>query len=341
MKTQSVSLALVLIISLAGSVLAQPPPRDHQTPLDEALELFQQYSGKTVLRSPNLPSITEFNKPIPSSDTNGMRMVLENELLNKGVELIPLEDAIAMAVEPGWKSSPAANYIATIKPRTAQASASKLPASNGEKPAEESIPAGTIYFSSADLNQVLEIYAMLLNRNILRSAQLTSSTFTVRTQQQLTKSAAIYLFEAALALNGIASVDDGTNFVQVVPISRIANLKLRAPQRTPGDPVLDPTAIREFGYLRFPVPARGKQPSGRGTVNDMVAYYAELTGRTAVPTSNVGGMPAVFKAQTLLTKAEVLYALETTLALNGVAIIEVDDKTIRAGHLGERAEAAK
>src|SRR5689334_9568617 len=94
MKTTTISLALVLIVPVAGtSVLAQSPPRDHQAPLDEALELYQEYSGKTVLRSPNLPSLKEFNKPIPSSDTNGMRVVLENELLNKGVQLIPLDDA--------------------------------------------------------------------------------------------------------------------------------------------------------------------------------------------------------------------------------------------------------
>jgi hypothetical protein len=323
-------------------MLAQPPPRDHQTPLDEALELYQQYSGKTVLRSPNLPSISEFDKPIPSSDTNGMRVVLENELLNKGVELISLDDAIAMAVESGWKNSSAANYIATIKRRPAQvlAAASNVPAPDGEKPAEDSIPPGTVDFRGADIHQFLDIYALLLNRNLLRSP-IISSTFKLHTQTPLTKSAAIYLLEVSLALNGIASVDDGTNFVQIVPINRIANVKLQAPQRNADDPVLNPTTSREFGYLHSPMPGKGEQKASQGPVNDMVAYYAELTGRTAVPASNAGRMLAIFKAQTPLTKAEMLYALDTTLALNGVAIIEVDDKTIRAGYMNERTEAAK
>jgi hypothetical protein len=343
MKAAQGMFASSLFIAFASACFAQAPSSDKRTPVDEALELYQQFSGKTVIRSPNLPSLSEFNKPIPSSDTNGMRIVLENELLNKGIELVPLSGLIVMAVESGWKNSPAAKYIATIKPRPAQVSvyASELPASNGEKPAEEPIAPGTIDFRGASINQFLDLYAMLLNRNLLRSAQIASSTFKLHTQTPFTKSAVIYLLEVALALNGIASVDDGTDFLQVVPISRIPNLKLQAPQPSPGDPLLDPKSVRDFGYLRSFVPGQGTQISSQEGVNDMVAYYAELTGRTAVSTSKVRGVPAIFRAQTPLTRAEVLYALETTLALNGLAIIEVDDKTIRAGNINERSQASK
>jgi hypothetical protein len=327
MKPATVSLALVLIVSLAErSVLAQAPPREHQTPLDEALELYQECTGNTVLRSPNLPSLTEFNKPILSSDTNGMRIVLENELLNKGIELIPLDNTTAMAVESGWKNSPTANYIATIKPRPTQGSVStsNVPASTDEKPTEPLIPRGTIDFRGADINQFLEIYALLLNRNLLR-APIISSAFKLHTQTPFTKSAVIYLLEVSLALNGIASVDDGTNFLQIVPINQVANLKLGAPQRNPDDALLEPNTIQDFRF----------SPGSR-----LVDYYAELTGRT-VSTSKVGGPSLVFKAQTRLTKPELLYALETTLALNGLAIVELDDKTVRAGYLHELKKADK
>jgi len=147
-----------LFIAFASACLAQAPSWDKRTPLDEALDLYQQFSGKTVLHSPNLPNLSEFNKPIPSSDTNGMKIVLENELLNKGVEFVPLGDVIVMAVESGWKNSPTANYISTIKPQLPPSPA--VPVSNGEKPAEESIPPGTIDFRGADLNQFLDLYAM-------------------------------------------------------------------------------------------------------------------------------------------------------------------------------------
>jgi hypothetical protein len=343
MKAAQGMVASLLSIAFASACLAQGPSGQRLTPLDEALELYQDFSGKTVLRSPNLPSLSEFNKPIASSDTNGMRIVLENELHNKSIELVPLGEVIVMAVESGWKNSPTANYIATIKARPTQArvSTSNIPPSNTEKPAEEPTPAGTIDFRGASIDQFLDLYAMLLNRNLLRSPQFSSSIFKLRTQTPFTKSAVIYLLEVALALNGIASIDDGTNFLQVVPINRIADLKLRAPQRCPDDPLLDPKTFRDVDYPRPFVPGKGAQTASHGTVNDMIAYYAELTGRTAVPTGKVNGVPANFRAQTPLTKVEVLYALETTLALNGLAIIELDDKTIRAGYIDERSQAAK
>jgi hypothetical protein len=67
----------------------------------------------------------------------------------------------------------------------------------------------------------------------------------------------------------------------------------------------------------------------------LVSYYAELTGRTVNSSNQVRAAVMLLKAQTRLTKPELLYALETTLALNGLAIIEVDDKTIRAGYMRE------
>jgi hypothetical protein len=322
MKTLTPNLALALmVLAFGGPAFAQGQPGDRLSPLDKALELYQEFSGRTVLRSPNLPSLPEFNPPIPSSDTNGMRMVLENELLNKGIELIPLRDDITMAVEPGWKNSPTANYIATIKPRPSQV----VPKSNQEKSPEELIPRGTIDFGGADINQFLDLYAMLLNRSLLRWP-IVPSTFKLRTQTPFTKSAVIYLLEVSLALNGIASVDDGTNFLQIVPINQIANLKLGAPQRNPTDALLKPNAIRDFR----------SSPGSK-----LVDYYAELTGRTTLSPGQVGTAGIAFKAQTPLTKPELLYALETTLALNGVAIVEVDEKTIQAAYLHELKRADK
>src|SRR5262249_33613083 len=137
--------------------------------------------------------------------------------------------------------------------------------SNNDKPGQEPLPAGTIDLRSADLNQVLNLYEMLANRNILRGPQLSSSGFNLHTQTPLPKSDAVYMLEVVLALSGIASVEDGTNFVQVVPLKQVAHLKLQAPQRQPSEPLLDATTVREF---RFASPT------------DLVSYYAELTGRT-------------------------------------------------------------
>jgi hypothetical protein len=113
MKAAQGLFASLLSIAFASDCLAQGPSVQKLT---EALDLYQEFSGKTVLRSPNLPSLPEFNKPIPSSDTNGMKVVLETELFNKGIEFILHREVFALAVPVGWSNSPEAQFLATLKP---------------------------------------------------------------------------------------------------------------------------------------------------------------------------------------------------------------------------------
>jgi len=82
---------------------------------------------------------------------------------------------------------------------------------------EEMIPPGTIDFRGADLNAVLDLYAMLRQRTILRAANLASPTFVLKTQTPLTKTEAIKALDAMLALNGIAIVDIGDKFCKAAP----------------------------------------------------------------------------------------------------------------------------
>lgn len=97
------------------------------------------------------------------------------------------------------------NVVDVIEPR---------PATNAP---EEMIPPGTIDFRGADLNQVLDLYAMLRQRTILRAANLASPTFVLKTQTPLTKTEAIKALDAMLALNGIAIVDIGDKFSKAAP----------------------------------------------------------------------------------------------------------------------------
>jgi hypothetical protein len=329
-----------MVVLINGLAFAQADLERRPSPLDEAFEFYQEYSGRTVLRSPNLPTLSEFNKPIHSIDTNGMKVVLENELAKHGIEFVPLNEVFALAVENGWKNSAAATYITSIAPSKESISHSNPFAAGEQKSVEEKIPPGTIDFGGADLNQFLDLYGMLINRNILRSMQFSSSTFKLRSQTSLTKNDAIYMSKILLALNGIASVEDGANFVQVVPLKQVANLKLQAPVRDPNEPLIDPEKIRTFGFGHL-VSLASVQTSRQGAVNDLVAYYAELTGRISVTSKQVGGMPIVFRAQRPMTKPELLYALETSLSLNGLAIVEVNDQTIRAGYIQDRNQAKK
>ena len=152
MNTLMASLAIALIsFSGADLAVAQTQPGEHLTPLDEALELYQDLSGKTLVRSPSLPPLSEFNKPIPSSDTNGMRVVLENELLQHGIQFIPHREVFALAVQVGWSNSLEAQFLATLKPRPTDASPSASLVSNPSdaSPGKDAIPPGTIDLRSA------------------------------------------------------------------------------------------------------------------------------------------------------------------------------------------------
>ena len=83
-------------------------------------------------------------------------------------------------------------------------------------PGEELLEEGMINFQGADLNQVLEIYSMLVNRTVLRQATLPAAPIVLKTQGQLTKREGIQALDAVLALNGVTMVNVGEKFVKAV-----------------------------------------------------------------------------------------------------------------------------
>src|ERR1017187_9388612 len=78
------------------------------------------------------------------------------------------------------------------------------------------IPQGLIDFEGVEMNQVLVIYAKLVNRTLLRAA-LPQSQIILKTQTPLTKTEAIQALQAVLALNGVSLVNIGEKFVKVLP----------------------------------------------------------------------------------------------------------------------------
>jgi general secretion pathway protein D len=86
-------------------------------------------------------------------------------------------------------------------------------------PPEEMIPAGNINFQGVDVSQVLEVYAKLVGRTLLR-AGLPTASIVLKTETPLTKTEAIEALQAVLALNGISVVNIGDKFVKVVPVDQ-------------------------------------------------------------------------------------------------------------------------
>ncbi|HZI33416.1 MAG TPA: secretin N-terminal domain-containing protein, partial [Candidatus Binatia bacterium] len=109
------------------------------------------------------------------------------------------------------------------QPRYPQADAAQqaneAPEPAKSKEPEEVIPAGTINFQGVDVDQVLDVYAKLVGRTLLRST-LPNAKIVLKTETPLTKSEAIEALQAVLALNGISVVNIGDKFVKVGPVDQ-------------------------------------------------------------------------------------------------------------------------
>jgi type II secretory pathway component GspD/PulD (secretin) len=76
-----------------------------------------------------------------------------------------------------------------------------------------------INFKAATLDEFLTVYAELVNRTVLRAANLASPTITLKNQTPLTKREAIQLFDAVLGINGIAMINVEDKFVKAAPLA--------------------------------------------------------------------------------------------------------------------------
>jgi general secretion pathway protein D len=103
-------------------------------------------------------------------------------------------------------------YPQSTVPMTSYA-APAAPASSSE----EMIPAGYINFQGVDASEVLDVYAKLVGRTLIRGP-VPQTSIILKTQTPLTKSEAIEALQAVLSLNGIAVVNIGDKFVKVGPV---------------------------------------------------------------------------------------------------------------------------
>jgi general secretion pathway protein D len=107
----------------------------------------------------------------------------------------------------------------TAQPATSSGTDANGVPGNSQSAAEEMIPAGNINFQGVDVSQVLEVYAKLVGRTLLR-AGLPTASIVLKTETPLTKSEAIEALQAVLALNGISVVNIGDKFVKVLPVEQ-------------------------------------------------------------------------------------------------------------------------
>jgi hypothetical protein len=317
-----------LFLFFVGCLLSAPaqvaaPVTSNSLSLAEALERYAMLTGRTVLRSADLPQMPNAITNQLPADTNLAAACIVSELARQSVELKPDGTMFArvLAVE---KRTPALEaQLAALGPVPLH---------------DPSCATNRILFPAIDLNTLLAFYSDLSGRTLLRPAALPAKLLQLQPQQPLTREEMIYALKTVLVINGVALVDDGARLTQVVPLGEMSRVQTNAPAPERGAVLIAPTTISVFaaGFDTSPLfQAPSSSPPPPPTVDRLVAYYASLTGRKAVASPKFGKFSVAFRAANSLTKPELLYALETTLALNNLAIVKVDDTTIRAGHISE------
>ena len=147
-------------------------------------------SGPSLRTSPRQTSPLRTNSIVVPSDSPG---ILGPAATNAAAQ------AAALAATPGEQ------LIPIVPP----------PGTTNSAP-EDTIPAGTINFRAVDVDKVLELYAELVNRTILRPSSLPKVDIVLRTQTPLTRREAIQALATVLGMNGIYIIEIGDKFAKAV-----------------------------------------------------------------------------------------------------------------------------
>ena len=204
---------------------AEPPPLPPKTVKASLLILLLTGFGleAQVPAGPPLPSVPAGSAPNANAISNRAEM----RRLARQRALAGFTNAPVLSPSSGTPSAgtnalrrqpglPAASAAFPPQPAPVQPVASTPRPAGTNAPGEELLEEGMINFRGADLNQVLEIYSMLVNRTVLRQATLPAAPIVLKTQGQLTKREGIQALDAVLALNGMTMVNVGEKFVKAV-----------------------------------------------------------------------------------------------------------------------------
>jgi general secretion pathway protein D len=178
---------LALILFLTGlSLWAQTPP------------LTRQITNRVHAITTNVVPTTKPSATVPSAPT-----------------AMPVAPAAAPSAPAATPPVVPPNVPAATMAPPAAGSSNPNDVSSTAASQEEMIPAGNINFQGVDVSQVLEVYAKLVGRTLLR-AGLPSAQIILKTETPLTKTEAIEALQAVLSLNGISVVNVGDKFVKVL-----------------------------------------------------------------------------------------------------------------------------
>lgn len=308
----------------------------------DTLDVYALLTGKTVLMPTAVPRPPDSIIADVAADKTNDIPKIEKALSEQGLEVV--------------QDGP---HFVRVFPKGARDSLTNAPLRGAElslSQGKETLPVGMIDFRQAGAEQVLDIYAQMRQRTVLRPISLPAPTITLKAPGALSLEEFTYAVGTVFALNGVCLVEDGAKFVQVVPMWMRTEVKTDAPKPEPGAKLFDPKKLPSMGApqtIRPPHTEKERleqewerlrkafddfmrlQDPRKRSAQRLLTLYADLAGKSAVPSKDLGGLPIWFHVQTPLTKSELLYAIETTFTLHGLAIIPVDDGKIRLGRISE------
>ncbi|TAK98127.1 MAG: hypothetical protein EPO07_12380 [Verrucomicrobia bacterium] len=92
--------------------------------------------------------------------------------------------------------------------------------------------------------------------------------------------------------------------------------------------------------LDDPTPVFEADWPGAG-LDQVLKFYSDLVGRTILRPANLAAPQIVLKTHSKLSRAEAIQALDAVLALNGIAMLNVGDKFVKAVPVGQANQEAK
>jgi len=310
------------------------------------LEDYKNLTDKTVLMPAFIPPASySTSEELPSDKTNALARI-ESE---------PAKRKIAV-VQDG-------PHFVRVFPESQRASFDEVPMRGVELAASNSnraLPGGSIDFSAITAEQVLPFYAAISHRTILRPTALPPVMVRLKTKGPLTQEEASYALATVLAFNGLALVEDGDKFAELVPLAQRRLVNANAPKPESGAKLFNPNETPLLGESKSSMPARPPatqterelarvqqaihdflhHQSPNYSARRLLDFYADLQGKTVQPSEALDAVTMWFHVETPLTKAELLYAIEATFALNNLAIVPVNDREIRLTRTSESGRGA-
>lgn len=277
--------------------------------LVQVLDIYQQLSGRTVLRSAGMPTIKFSLKTDDLAKADAERF-LEEAFLAKGIVIELRAAKFALAVRAGqvdrlsFIPEPPSALVASPESRAAPVDWAGV------------IPTGQIRFQEADPFQALEIYQELSGRTVLRPSKSFGGKVSFHTQTEVTRAEAVWVLDAVLTLAEITTIPQGEKFV--FALAGAGNVQV---------PKIDPNPVAAKPRSGELLPA-GTIKFQSTDSQQVLPVYAQLAGREAT-----GEEPPqarfTIRSQTALTPTEALFALDALAAINQVKFVFVGDNQVK------------